>query len=531
MSRIYYITAMFTLLLLSGGCGYSRGEPANTETAAPQEAVSGDTAVSGDRETVSDGGEEIREEDLRLKALTQAEAMDFTIQKSPVDRERYDQRTDRVYKEAFLKAVTNQIPIYDRGGEESYFYKDLLGKTGKLPEDQFLKAVRESDYFYQDFDGDGLPELTVDTEGPCVLKYHPEEDRVELYTRKEEGWHLLGKDQMYRESTESDEGAYTYLYGYEAGEERFCLKDILHWYGGWQQEPYLVSYGEYEDMVVEEETAVELLGGYFAAVKQAPHPMTFSVLFGDGEDQGYMPGEDAPVRYGLRDRDILPVNEEKGQEWEAYKAMMEGDFSVVEGEQWVRLQSDYEDELESNDGICGWSYFLMDFNQDGVNELVLRVYPRGVNNTPFFCYEDGHIRMWGSYGSADSHGYRVPLANGKVLSVDWYQNNREWRVSRVDPECRQIGEQYYRTWESREESDGGEGEPTFPDDEGKRERFFDFLDCYHNGEGCGDPISLTEEEWGQIEDEINGLMIPEDVWKPCNVFTPMSERPEVPGVG
>ena len=58
-----------------------------------------------------------------------------------------------------------------------------------------------------------------------------------------------------------------------------------------------------------------------------------------------------------------------------------------------------------------------------------------------------------------------------------------------------------------------------------------FLDCYHNGEGCGDPISLTEEEWGQIEDEISGLMIPEDVWKPCNVFIPMSERPEVPGVG
>lgn len=203
--------------------------------------------------------------------------------------------------------------------------------------------------------------------------------------------------------------------------------------------------------------------------------------------------------------------------------MMEGDFSVVAGEDWGRLQAEYEWELEHNDGICGWSYFLMDFNQDGVKELVIRFYPHGVNNTASFCYKDGHVGMWGSYGSADSHGYRVPLANGKILSVSWYQDDKDWWVNRVDPQCRQIKEQCYYTWVSREEVDGGEGE--------ERKRFYEFQDYYHNGECCGNPVNMTEEEWRQVEEGINRLMIPEEVWKPCDVFTPRSDRPEVPGVG
>ena len=532
MSKSFYIAGICAMVLIFNGCGYGGSgvagteaadtNPADTKQAVSEEAVSEEAAL-GETGIVSDSADETREEALREEALRQVEAMDFTIRESPVDRERYDLETDRVYKEAFLKAVTNQIPIHRRDGEEPVFYRDLLSEAGTLPEDQFLWVVRGSDYYYQDFDGDGLPELTVDTEGPCVLKYHPEEDRVELYTRKEEGWHLLGKGQMYAEFAETDEEADISLYCYEAGEEKFCLKQIVYWHWRRGQEPYLVSLGEHTDIAVEEETARKLLGDYFAAAEQTPHPMTFSVLFGDGENQGYMPGEEMPVRYGLRDTGILPVNEESGEEWEAYRTMMEGDFSVVAGEDWGRLQAEYEWELEHNDGICGWSYFLMDFNQDGVKELVIRFYPHGVNNTASFCYKDGHVGMWGSYGSADSHGYRVPLANGKILSVSWYQDDKDWWVNRVDPQCRQIKEQCYYTWVSREEVDGGEGE--------ERKRFYEFQDYYHNGECCGNPVNMTEEEWRQVEEGINRLMIPEEVWKPCDVFTPRSDRPEVPGVG
>ncbi len=536
MSRVNYIAAICAAILLSDGCGHNGSRAADTwqmdtgqadtgqadtKPTDTKSAVSGGS-VSGETDIISDSAEENREEVLRQKALEQAEAMDFTIQESPVDRERYAPM-DQAYKEAFLKAVTNQIPIHRRDGEEPVLYRDLLKEAGKLPEDQFLRAVRESDYFYQDFDGDGLPELTVDTEGPCVLKYHPEEDRVELYAQKEEGWRLLGKGQMYAEFTESDEEARTNLYCYESGEEKFCLKTILYWYWRREQEPYLVSRGEYTDMAVEEETAQKLKGDYSAAGKEAPGPMTFSAVFGDGENCGYMPGEEIPVRYGLRDTDILPVNDESGEEWEVYRAMMEGDFSVVEGEDWGKLQGDYEEELEDNNGICGWNYFLMDFNQDGIKELVIRFYPGGVNNIASFCCEDGRIRMWGNYGSADSHGYWLPLANGKTLSVYWYQDNRDWWVNRVDSQCGQIREQYYCTWVNQEESDGREGE--------ERERFYGFQDYYHNGKICGSLVGMTEEEWRQIEEGINRLMIPEEVWKPCSVFTPKPDRPEVPGVG
>lgn len=539
MRRNIYIAVLSAVVLLAGGCGQSGGEGGGT-VSGTGEAVLGED-VSGETQTGSDGGEGTREETLiqeehtqemlRREALRQVESVDFTVQDSPVDMERYDEQTDRVYKEVFWKAVTNQIPVYGRNGEEPVFYRELLGETGKLPEDQFLRAVRESDYFYLDFDGDGLPELTIDTEGPCVLKYYPEEERVVLYARKEEGWYLLGKGQMYAEFTKSDEEARTNLYCYEAEGEEFCLKHVLYWHWELQQEPYLMSVGEYTDVAVDEETAQNLLGKYFAAAKQTPRPMTCSALFGDGEERGYMPGEEQPARYGLRDTDRLPVNEESGPEWEVYKAMMEGDFSIVEDERWVSLQDDYERDLERGDGTCSWSYFLMDFNQDGVRELVIRFDPEGVNNTAFFCCEDGRVKMWGSYGSADRHWYQVPLANGRILSVDWYQNDWQWWVQRVDLRCRTIREQSYCTWEVREDSDGGEGDGVCSGEaEGKRERLYEFWDYYHDGKIVRPQISLTEEEWGRIEDQINGLMIPEEVWKPCAVFTPRSDRPEIPPV-
>ena len=93
----------------------------------------------------------------------------------------------------------------------------------------------------------------------------------------------------------------------------------------------------------------------------------------------------------------------------------------------------------------------------------------------------------------------------------------------MDSQCGQIREQYYCTWVNQEESDGREGE--------ERERFYGFQDYYHNGKICGSLVGMTEEEWRQIEEGINRLMIPEEVWKPCSVFTPKPDRPEVPGVG
>ena len=67
--------------------------------------------------------------------------------------------------------------------------------------------------------------------------------------------------------------------------------------------------------------------------------------------------------------------------------------------------------------------------------------------------------------------------------------------------------------------------------EAKKNYYYQFLDYYHDGTRCGDLINLSEEEWGQVEEWIESLQIPEEVSKPCSVFTPKRDRPDVPGVG
>lgn len=476
-------------------------------------------------------------EKTTAETIRQARTMDFTIQESPVDMARYDKQTDQRYKEAFLKAVTNQIPIHFPNQGGTSFYKDLVFGAEEMEEGEFQDAVRQSDYFYQDFDGDGLPELTVNTRGTCVLKYHPREDKVELYHQKGEGWNLLGKGQMVAEFTEYTKDTTELLYCYEDSGREFCLRDVLtRLWDGWES-TYRISLDGCPEMEVEEEIALEILEGYFQAAKNAPHPMTFTQLFGDGEHPGYQPGEELLLWYWMEDREHLPVNEEKGEEWEAYKAMLEGDFSLVEDERWGSLQSNYEDSLEEGDGRCGWSYFLMDFNQDGVKELVVRLYREGVNNTASFYYDKGKIKMWGTYHSADSHGYALPLANGRMLSVYWYQDTKVWWIKRLDSQCREIKEGSYSTGEIRETSDSMDESGESPDSnetgagEAKKNYYYQFLDYYHDGTRCGDLINLSEEEWGQVEEWIESLQIPEEVWKPCSVFTPKRDRPDVPGVG
>ena len=198
--------------------GKSAGEPGKENTGKPAGEPGEENAGEPGKETT----EQTTEETIR-----QARTIDFTIQESPVDMARYDKQTDQRYKEAFLKAVTNQIPIYFPNQKGTSFYKDLVFGAEEMEEDEFQDAVRQSDYFYQDFDGDGLPELIVNTKGTCVLKYHPRGNKVELYHQKGEGWNLLGKGQMYAEFTEYTKGTTELLYCYEYSGQEFCLRDIL----------------------------------------------------------------------------------------------------------------------------------------------------------------------------------------------------------------------------------------------------------------------------------------------------------------
>lgn len=434
-----------------------------------------------------------------------------------------DDEKDKIYKMAFRKAVTNQIPIIN--GKEEVYYKDILPESEKFDEASFLRLVKQSDYYYQDFDGDGLPELTVNSEGPCVLKYNPESECVYLYYQKGRSWNLLGTGQMFYYSDdyvdhmpdeiydEYPEDMSVILREYAIEEvEQGEAKQKVTFYNIMTSEPdsdwvntYKVSTKENKVVKVNEEDWNELTKEYFTVIGDAPHPMSFAQVFGEKE-------EEKP----------LPMNEETGEEWEAYKKMLKGDFSLVDDDSWGSLQSKYEESLESGNGRCNWSYFLMDFNQDGCKEMCIKYYEEGVNNTAFFRYEDGQVKMWGSYNSGDSHGYEMPLTNGKMISVYWYMNDKTIWINRLNSQFHLISEASYSS-----EVISDELQDTLPEEN----YYYSYQDYYVDGQLCGTTIELTQEEMEQVEAEIKELYIPENKWKKCSVFTPMPVRPEIPSVG
>lgn len=231
--------------------------------------------------------------------------------------------------------------------------------------------------------------------------------------------------------------------------------------------------------------------------------------------------------YFEEELEFLPMNEETGEEWELYRRMLEGDFSLVEDERWISLQDRYEEEIEKNGGTLSWSYFLMDFNQDGRKELCIRFHPEGVNHTACFRYEDGRIKMWGSYDSADSHGYDLPLRNGKMMGVYWYRNDKTFWIGHFDSDFSMINERAYHSGILYDGDSGlsNEGE------EGEGKPYYLFQDYNKDGQSRGAPVYLSEEEWRRVEETIEELMIPEKAWKSCSVFTPLKDRPEIPSVG
>ena len=225
------------------------------------------------------------------------------------------------------------------------------------------------------------------------------------------------------------------------------------------------------------------------------------------------------------------MNEAGGEEWEAYKTMLEGDFSIVEDKDWLSLQRNYEWELQEYGGRCRWSYLLMDLDQDGVQELVIDAFSAldRYEKTACFRYEDGHVKMWGDYGIEDPRTQKVLLANGKILSTYDHHGRSRW-IERLGPQCQEISEWGYVIGMITEGPyDQGQGSPG---DGTGGTVYHHFHDYYHDGEACGAPLELSPEEWEQveemIEEMIEELAIPAEAWRPCSVFTPREDRPRVP---
>lgn len=124
-----------------------------------------------------------RSQDLQEERFSILDLSDNTIMTGfspriyPTDPALYDAETEREYKEAFYAAITNQAVMEYQGGRAVYFLDYFQG----------LYDLNDLSYLFLDCDGDGLPELVMNgfsgtvglhSDGYCVLKYVPEEERV-----------------------------------------------------------------------------------------------------------------------------------------------------------------------------------------------------------------------------------------------------------------------------------------------------------------------------------------------------------------
>lgn len=233
----------------------------------------------------------IASEEIIKEIKDRIAAIDFSIQEFSVNDELYDLELDKDYKQAYFKAITNQIQVkeFDYPEKETY-YKQLL-RGEELPEmsdEEFLEILKKCNYHYIDYDGDGLPELVIHLNGPVILKYAPEEKQVYLlgsYDRSR----LLGSSQMYYYNSDAaNRRYYSYWSRDKEGNETSFSFDIeaTGRNGEWFYEYCLISIDEFEQVNVGKENWDEITEDFMAFIQLAdelalPY-ITFTEIFGDG---------------------------------------------------------------------------------------------------------------------------------------------------------------------------------------------------------------------------------------------------------
>ena len=154
----------------------------------------GSNRICGLSEILQDPAEAVCEKCMEI---------DFGVKEYPIDTEKYDAVTDQVYKDAYYSAISGQARV--RTTEKEYVYlKEYWYSQGDpyMEDEIFLtNLIDNSQFYYMDFDGDGLPELVMDIigDGLHILKYLPDEEIVELFFGYERMpyYHLLGSGQLY----------------------------------------------------------------------------------------------------------------------------------------------------------------------------------------------------------------------------------------------------------------------------------------------------------------------------------------------
>lgn len=303
--RLFYIILFFVCICLPACIFlYEKGKidsdtKQNNEFVA-NEVFERDTADQEEAEMESEEmeltQEEIAEEIISETVCNRLQSVDFTIKEYPIDTEVYTEEMDKEYKEVFLGVLFNQIPIRYEDGEESYF-EEISSYLKENSDENYIKILKKAfEYYYFDFDGDGLPELTIEPRirdvhfgGPRIWKY--DIDSKGVYNFGEDrwtGWKPLGSGKLYYEDW-SSAGAIKYGYqeidsqGNVVEEVQFQLT-VPSSYD--PSERYIIgSVGEFThvDVEIDKESGDEMLHDFFEAIDNAVTGITFDELFSDIE--------------------------------------------------------------------------------------------------------------------------------------------------------------------------------------------------------------------------------------------------------
>ena len=192
--------------------------------------------------TRESGTEEIRTDEIETEYMGRQDSsiiyeaikeFDFSSKEYPINWEIYTPQVEQEYKEAFYMTITNQIPLeYEEEG--AVYFRDHLRGVADLDDIEFVEQfVKNSKYRFIDCDGDGLPELLMDTaiNGFCILKYRLKEQKVEVYHWLDEYEVLLGSNQIgYSNTTSGHNNRYGYQIMNESGEVEYKI-DFTFYYG------------------------------------------------------------------------------------------------------------------------------------------------------------------------------------------------------------------------------------------------------------------------------------------------------------
>lgn len=225
--------------------------------------------------------------------------IDFGVKEYTIDTEKYDSMTDKIYKDAYYKAISGQDTVRTREEGEVYLkeYWCYQGDSLMEMEDEtFLKnLIDNTQFYYMDFDGDGLPELVMDIigDGLHILKYLPDEEIVEIFFGYERMpyYNLLGSGQLYyRNPTIANKGIWEYDIVDEDGQDSLvvCFMEDADYKphkedeDEWWDMAYWVYLDEELGLVqVDEKCYQEITANFFDAVEHAVPAMTFEEVFGE----------------------------------------------------------------------------------------------------------------------------------------------------------------------------------------------------------------------------------------------------------